>query len=268
MALINGRRIVQKSVDPSGLAAQCARSWLVRHAPLRSDNSAYPCVDSVLSISPEAGKGKGFGIFTTVDLPSGSHVGWVEGELTLIHPDPYGTSYSFQLYDDPPVYVDSGVFGSLVTLINEDVITPNCTARALVHRGLLRIQVSTNRLLVAGSVLSLSYRDVDPASITREFASHHWGRVMGPSGGIGTGTRRCANRRYHPTHPPQTSLVCMECSQRFSLPTSFCSEACFASHVADHASADTSDIDMCTPLRTGHSGPVKTRAAAPKFPPR
>jgi hypothetical protein len=69
--------------------------------------------------------------------------------VTRSHPDRVGESFSFELSDNPHVYIDSGKEGSLVTFINEDVLSPNCVAVTMVHRGLLRIRVSTTSDLEA-----------------------------------------------------------------------------------------------------------------------
>ncbi len=262
-AKVNGRRIVYESSDPEGLAALCARSWLAEHPGRVSDDSEYPFNDSYLSMVPESGRGKGVGLRTEISVPSGFHVGWVEGVLTRLHPDTIGEAYSFQLCERPVVYIDSGTQGSLVTLINEDVYDPNCVAEALVHRGRLRIRVTTNRSLEAGSLLSLSYRRTDRKAFERELEAHHWGRALTPAGIVSNGTRLCANRRYHAASPPPlTAMLCVECSEFFQRAAPFCCVACFASHVADHASSDPDDVLMCTPLKSNGSKPVRTQRMA------
>ena len=258
---VNGRAIISESVDPSNLGGLCAISWLRSHPFSGSIDTEFPNTDAMFSVFAEPGKGKEVGLRTDFDLPAGAHVGWVEGTLTRIHPNDFGSSYSFQLSDEPVVFIDSGLRGSLVTLINEDVFAPNCAAEALVHCGRLRIRVSTLRPLVAGTALSLSYRRSNADALAREAVMHHWGNTVTPSGTINSGTRLCANHRYHAggSKTPLTSLVCVECSERFARATPFCSLACFASHVADHASVDTSDVLLCTPLRSNGAKPVITR---------
>jgi hypothetical protein len=257
---INGRFLISASSDPGGLSALCAR----RCPDVVRDDSEFPCIDDCLSLFPEPGKGKGFGVRTEIDLAAGAHVGWVEGLVTLIHPGRIGESFSYQLSENPNVYFDSGEMGSLVTFINEDLSTPNCVAARVVHHNQMRIRVSTCRPVPAGSALSLSYRLIPAERLRLESSKHHWGRAVTPAGQLSTGLRHCANRRYHVSDAPKTSMLCVECSAHFSRAVSFCSDSCFSSHVADHASDDPEDVLMCTPVRANNVKPVVTRLMTPR----
>jgi hypothetical protein len=262
---VNGRFVIAASADPSNLAAECTRAWRLRCPAAVDIESDYLSIDHLLSIYPEPGKRKGVELRTEAELAAGSHVGWVEGLLTNTHPDSTGVGSAFQLCEEPPVYIDTSEAGSLVTFINEEFLAPNCTATFVLHRGQLRIQVTTNCTVPAGCALSMCYRSVKPENFRRELELHSWGRSLTPSGQLSTGLRHCANRRYHSAEAPGlTSMLCVECTARLSRAVAFCSDSCFASHVADHASDDPEDLQMSTPARANHAKPVITRLMTPR----
>ena len=264
---INDRELLYASSDPNDLLSTCARDFLARHPTERSDNTAYTDPDKRLSFFAEPGKGKGIGVKALVDLKIGTHVGFVEGLVTTVPPSTLSESFSFQLFDSPDVYCDSLSGGSLATFINENIVSPNCTAQKGVYGGKLRIRVVVSSFVSAGTALSLSYRgDVSPGSVLIESRKHNWGKSLAPDGSFSHNTRVCANRRYHASTPaPLTSWLCIDCTSFYdgcAIP--LCSEACFRSHVSDWASGDPADRTFCAPRRAYHAKPLLTKAVMPR----
>jgi hypothetical protein len=265
---ISGRVLLHVSDDPDGLASLCVRPWLAQNPEARSDNSLYPELRHALTFCAEPGKGKGVGVRALTDIPAGTHIGWVEGLVTRRPPTIVGEAFSFQLSHEPPVFVDAMQGGSLATFINEDLVNPNCESITGVYGNKLRIRIVTIRRVDAGAVLSLSYRgsSVPSEMVLAEETKHHWGKSLAPDGTLSHNTRACANRRYHASGPiPLTSMLCVECTAFYgghAIP--FCSDACFRSHVADWASADTADRTFCAPRRAHYAKPLLTRAVTPR----
>ena len=264
---INGRELVNHSVDPGGLSAACALAYLARNPSERSDSTIYDDPERMFTFFPEPGKGKGIGVRALVDVDAGAHVGFMEGLVTLVPPSLLGEAFSIQLSRSPDVFVDSGSRGSLATFINEDLTNPNCLVSTGVFDGKLRIRVTTARRIEAGTALSLNYRgDVAGDAVSRERAHHSWGKSLAPDGSFSHNTRVCANRRYHAaTPPPLTSMLCVECTEFYGgCAVSMCGDACFGSHVADWASPDPADRSFCAPRRTYRGAPLLTKRITPR----
>jgi hypothetical protein len=264
---INDRELLYASSDPNDLLSSCARTFLSRHPSERSDDTVYAEPVRWFSFFAEPGKGKGIGVKALVNLKIGTHVGFVEGLVTKVPPSTLSESFSFQLFDSPDVFCDSLSGGSLATFINENIVSPNCTAQKGVFGGKLRIRVVVSSYVQAGTALSLSYRgDVSLGSVLTESPKHNWGKSLAPDGSLSHNTRVCANRRYHASVPaPLTSWLCIDCTSFYggcAIP--LCSEACFRSHVADWASGNLEDRTFCAPRRAYHAKPLLTKAVMPR----
>ena len=153
----------------------------------------------------------------------------------------------------------------MCTFINEDVLDPNCVATTVLHRGKLKIRVTTTCEVSAGSSLSLNYRALSSDAVRLVSLGHRWGRALTPSGQLSTGTRRCANSRYHASGPrPLTSMLCVDCTAAQGRFVGYCCDGCFDSHVADFASDDPADREMCRPVRANNVKAVATRVMTPR----